>query len=108
MPTKPKDPLDPRGLIHESYVIEGISEAECRSIFLDWALGLALDADQPALLRALLDRYAPNHGDHPMTKVLREALQPAATPRRRGGRAARNGTSQAEAAAQGVPSGTDP
>ena len=43
-----KDALDPRGLIRESYRIEGITEAECRSIFMDWALGTPVDADQAA------------------------------------------------------------
>ena len=35
-----RDPadLDPMGLIRESYRIDGIGVAECRSIFLDWAI----------------------------------------------------------------------
>ena len=32
--------LDPKGLIREAYRIEGITAAQCRSIFLDWALSL--------------------------------------------------------------------
>mgnify|MGYP000087492773 CR=1 FL=1 len=32
------DALDPKGLIEESYKIDGIVAPECRSIFLDWAL----------------------------------------------------------------------
>ena len=31
---------DPKGLIRESYRIEGIEAPECRSIFLDWAISL--------------------------------------------------------------------
>ena len=31
------DPDDPKGLIRESYRMEGIGPAECRSNFLDWA-----------------------------------------------------------------------
>jgi hypothetical protein len=30
--------IDPRGMIYESYRIEGISLEECRMIFLDWAM----------------------------------------------------------------------
>ncbi len=74
---------DPRGLIREAYAIEGIGALECRSIFLDWALGLAPGADAPAALAALLATYAPAHPDHPMTMVLREGVERAPTPRRR-------------------------
>jgi hypothetical protein len=28
---------DPKGLVRESYRIEGITLGECRSIFVDWA-----------------------------------------------------------------------
>ena len=38
--SRERDPLDPKGLIRESYRIEGITEGECRSVFLDWALSL--------------------------------------------------------------------
>ena len=38
-----RDPLDAKGLIREAYRIEGISAPECRSIFLDWALGYGDD-----------------------------------------------------------------
>jgi hypothetical protein len=31
---------DPKGLIRESYRIEGITAGECRSILVDWALSL--------------------------------------------------------------------
>ena len=31
---------DPKGLIRESYRIEGITPGECRSVFMDWALSL--------------------------------------------------------------------
>ena len=31
------DAADPKRLVAEAYRIEGITEAECRSIFLDWA-----------------------------------------------------------------------
>ena len=76
---------DPRELIFEAYRIEGISEADCRSIFLDWALGLKDGQDSREGVRALLDHYADQPADHPMTTVLRAALEKAANPRRRGG-----------------------
>lgn len=84
---------DPKGLIREAYRIEGIGLAECRSIFLDWALSLPAGVDPAAAMRRLLaDHDAP---DHPMTAVLAEGLAapPVAGngsgPRRRGGWAAR-------------------
>ena len=94
-----KDPLDPRGLIFESYAIDGITAPECRSIFLDWALGLAADMDESETVNALLARYSEQHSDHPMTKVLQEALRPAAQPRRRGARAGRRSDTSARAIA---------
>ncbi len=82
-----RDPLDPKGLIAESYRIEGISAPECRSIFLDWALSLPVDADTASAIRALLARSERPEA-HPMTQVLRDGLA-AAVPQRRGGRAGR-------------------
>ncbi|MFQ5622050.1 MAG: hypothetical protein ACE5FS_01510 [Paracoccaceae bacterium] len=79
--------IDPRGLIYESYRIDGISAAECRSIFLDWALGVPAGADMAGHLRQLLRQYGERNEEHPMTRVLREGLERAAPPkRRRGGR----------------------
>lgn len=81
---------DPKGLIRESYRIEGIGLAECRSIFLDWALSLAPGVDAAEAMRAVLVRHGAGHMRHPMTAVLTEGLTRAqAKPTRRGGRAAR-------------------
>ncbi|SLN19174.1 hypothetical protein [Pseudooctadecabacter jejudonensis] len=84
---KKGDPLDPKGLIADAYRIEGITSAECRSIFLDWALSYA-DTPQPAI-EALLTRHASQPGDHPMTQTLQQGLDTPQAPKRRGGRAAR-------------------
>ena len=75
---------DPKGLVREAYRIEGIGAAECRSIFLDWALSLPGDVPPAQALRTLLAAHgAPGH---PMTAVLQEGLQtPTPAPRRRGG-----------------------
>ncbi len=81
--------LDPRGLIRESYRIEGINASECRSIFLDWALGVMAGADTKAAITALLAHYGDEFPDHPMTQVLRDGLTEAAPVQRRGGRKAR-------------------
>lgn len=77
------DATDPKGLINEAYRIEGITPAECRSIFLDWALSLPEDHETGASIQILLDR----HGvpEHPMTAVLTEGLAAASRPKRRGG-----------------------
>lgn len=88
--TTPSDPFDPKGLIRESYRIEAVTMAECRSIFLDWALTLPEGSDQKTALRTLLDRYGADAG-HPMTQVLTEATEKTATAKRRGGWRARRG-----------------
>ena len=83
-------PLDPRGLIHEAYRIEGITAPECRAIFFDWALSRPADHDAKAEIETLLAVYGAEAADHPMSVVLREGLSGAAAPRgRRGGRGGR-------------------
>ncbi|PYF09978.1 hypothetical protein C8J30_106110 [Rhodobacter viridis] len=80
---------DPKGLIRESYRIEGIGGIECRSIFLDWALSLAPSTDQTEAMRTVLSSYG-GDASHPMSEVLAEGLASAeAPPARRGGRAGR-------------------
>ena len=80
---------DPKGLIREAYRIDGITEGECRSIFLDWALGVPMDADTQDAVRALLETYGDEPVDHPMTLTLKQALADARRPRRKGGRTGR-------------------
>ncbi len=77
------DALDPRGLIRESYRMAGITEAECRSIFLDWAL--SVEGEVAERVAGLLERHGAGAPDHPMTRVLRAARAPGGPPRRRGG-----------------------
>lgn len=79
------DQHDPKGLIYESYRIDGITPAECRSIFLDWALSLPAGEETSKSLPILLARYGADHPDHPMTEVLREGQTSLTAPRRRGG-----------------------
>ncbi|ALG90532.1 MULTISPECIES: hypothetical protein [Actibacterium] len=81
------DEADPTGLIREAYRIEGITPADCRTIFLDWALGAP--ADMRAPLETLLMLYGADAPEHPMTDVLRAALASPPAPRRRGGYAGR-------------------
>lgn len=80
---------DPKGLIRESYNIEGITASECRSIFLDWALSVPVDADPKGRILFLLAHYGPVHPDHPMGQVMRDGLEAPVARGRRGGRAAR-------------------
>jgi hypothetical protein len=80
---------DTKALIREAFRIDGITEAECRTIFLDWVLGLPDGQDVEAAVRALLVRHADAPPDHPMTRVLEHSLRATAPPRRRGGRDAR-------------------
>jgi hypothetical protein len=83
------DAHDPKGLVREAYAIEGITEPECRSIFLDWALSLPVGADPLPSVRALIERHGAE--GHPMTSVLRAALDGPSRQGRRGGRAGRQG-----------------
>lgn len=80
---------DPKGLVRESYAIDGITAGECRSIFLDWALSLPVGAHVPDAVAVLIATYASAAADHPMNRVLADALVAASPPRRKGGRAAR-------------------
>ncbi|MEO0677428.1 MAG: hypothetical protein AAFZ02_07720 [Pseudomonadota bacterium] len=82
---------DPKGLIRESYRIEGITSGECRSIFLDWAINVAAGQDTLEHVRFLIDTYGAEAPDHPMTETLRAALDAPPKAKRRGGRAARLG-----------------
>jgi hypothetical protein len=79
---------DPRGLIFEAYRMQ-IGPEDCRTIFLDWALGqptvgLAAEAND------LLAHYGSRQPDHPMTAILRDAASHTPPePGRRGGRRSR-------------------
>lgn len=85
---KDQDPNDPKGLIRESFRIEGITAPECRSIFVDWALSVQA-SDHAPMIEALLVRHAGDPDDHPMKAVLTEGLAAQPPKGRRGGRAAR-------------------
>ncbi|MGI9390705.1 MAG: hypothetical protein ACR2O1_11665 [Boseongicola sp.] len=90
------DIADPRGLIHESYRIKDIGEAECRSIFLDWAIGVPIGEDSAGYVRKLFAQYAAQHPDHPMTTVLHAALNEPERRGRRGGAGGRRSDSNGE------------
>jgi hypothetical protein len=85
------DEADPKGLIRESYRIDGITPAECRSVFMDWALSLPAGVDAAAPLAVLIAHYGAGAPDHPMTQVMHEGAAPRPDPQRRGGRAGRMG-----------------
>ncbi|MGY6633546.1 MAG: hypothetical protein ACXIU8_07350 [Alkalilacustris sp.] len=75
---------DPKGLIRESYRIDGIGPCECRSIFVDWAMGLGHGIDPRAAMRVLLDEH--DRPGHPMSTLLRSGLDgPDGLSIRRGG-----------------------
>ena len=80
----PRPDPDPRGVIAEAYRLPDPGEAECRSIFLDWVLGLAQDADVAALAADLLSRS--DAAEHPMSAILRSAMVERRSSGRRGGR----------------------
>ena len=74
--TAAPDLADPKGLIRESYRIEGITADECRSILLDWALSLPAGLAAPDAVAQVLARYGTAAPDHPMTALLRAGLAP--------------------------------
>ncbi|RMH42095.1 MAG: hypothetical protein D6688_10580 [Alphaproteobacteria bacterium] len=102
MTRDPTTDPDPRGLIRESYAIEDITEAECRSIFLDWVLGVPEGAAVAELAAALLARHGA--AGHPMTAILAEAAagRPARAARRGGRGARRAGTVRKGPAPEGT------
>ncbi|MCI4663937.1 MAG: hypothetical protein MRY74_04375 [Neomegalonema sp.] len=67
-----QDQIDPRNLITEAFRMEGLSIEQCRSIFLDWALGLPEEIDATACVAALIKRHGDAPQDHPMLTVLKE------------------------------------
>jgi hypothetical protein len=81
--------IDRKGLVRESYRIEGITVGECRTIFLDWAINLPSGHDNLEAIEFLLETYRDMPDDHPMTSVLREGLADKPDAKRRGGRKAR-------------------
>lgn len=87
--TPPKDTADPRGVIREAYAIDGIGPSQCRSIFLDWAIGLPAGVETVGLIETLLSRHGTDAPEHPMTQVLRDGLGRAERTGRRGGRRGR-------------------
>ncbi len=83
---KRKHLSDPRGLIYESYRIAGVTAGECRSIFLDWALGIPENEDFKEHVVAMLTTHSHGATKHPMTGILRAALTSSPKPQRRGGK----------------------
>lgn len=82
--------IDARGMIHEAYRIEGITEQDCRTIFLDWAMFAPDTPPMADQLHTFLAVYGKDNPDHPMTGVIRQGLQASdAKAGRRGGRSGR-------------------
>lgn len=78
--------FDVKNLMHEAFRIEGITEAECRSIFMDWALSRADIPPVHEAIAGLISHYAPHHPNgHPMLMVLEQGQTPMTGARRRGG-----------------------
>lgn len=81
--------IDPRGMIYESYRIEGVSLEECRMIFLDWAMHTP-QGNMRGYLQELLVEYEVGNEAHPMTQVIKDGLVSSDnTGKRRGGRTTR-------------------
>ncbi len=83
--------FDPKGLLREAYRIDGITEPECRTIFLDWAIQVPVGVAAKDHIEAALAHYATGQDNHPMTVTLQAGLRASPTAKRRGGRAARVG-----------------
>ncbi|MEM7423264.1 MAG: hypothetical protein AAF334_06035 [Pseudomonadota bacterium] len=85
----PDTEIDPSGVIREAYRIDAITGADCRTIFLDWALTRGGDLEYRHAVQSLLQRHAGEPEDHPMTQTLKAALDQPPAKRRRGGARAR-------------------
>lgn len=82
--------IDARGMIHEAYRIDGITERDCRTIFLDWAMFAPDSPPVAEQLERLLQVYGTDNPDHPMTQVIRQGLDRSnQRTGRRGGRIGR-------------------
>ncbi len=81
---------DPRGLIFEAYRIDGIEEGACRTVFLDWALGVPPSENPVTHIETMLDHYGAEHPDHPMTVILKSGSDAITAPSRRRGRRSRS------------------
>ncbi len=79
------DADDPKALIREAFNIEGITEPECRTVFLDWALGIPMDQDTQLVIQRVLEQYKAEPQDHPMITTLKNGLEAMSKPKRRGG-----------------------
>ena len=77
--------LDHKQLIREAYRIEGITESQCRSIFLYGALSLPAEFDNRSAITQIMAHYSREPQGHPMTQVLQQGLDESIRPRRRGG-----------------------
>lgn len=83
------DEIDWKGLIRDSYDIEGLGPEDARAIFFDWALSVKEIGEEKSQIQMLLGHYESQFPDHPMTEVLREGLAQPVRTGRRGGRKAR-------------------
>ncbi len=81
--------VDPKGLIRESYLIEGITSPMCKTIFFDWAIQVPVGGDPAVYIKFCISYYGDVLPNHPMTSVLKAALAPAPDNVRRGGRSGR-------------------
>ena len=52
-----------------------IGSEECRSIFLDWVLGLPMERPVTEDIQELLDHYQVEYPNHPMTNLLKEGVK---------------------------------
>ena len=80
---------DPKGLIRESFRIEGISVGECRSIFVDWSLSLPVEVNPKEAIAGLMELHKTEPDAHPMMEILRDGLLTPEIKGRRGGRKTR-------------------
>lgn len=85
---------DPRNLIGDALVMEGLTVEENRSIFFDWAFGLKQPEEAAESARALLAIHrTEERADHPMIRLLEQAAHsPAAAQGRRRRRRTREDT----------------
>ncbi len=66
---------DPRGLFRDGFAMENLSDSECRTIFLEWAMTLRDDVDMVHSLGVLHAHYQSEYSEHYLFKLITEGLQ---------------------------------
>jgi hypothetical protein len=67
---------DRSGVVYDSFIIKEITIEQCRSIFLEWYMGLPEECDLPEIVKCLLNDYKDvADANHPMYELMITATE---------------------------------